>query len=289
MTTKPDFFSGWVEPESAANTDYQPIYPFNNVTQTESGHLFEMDDTPKRERIRLAHRTGTFIEMHPNGDEVHKVFGDGYEITIKDKNVLIQGKCNIEILGDANIHVHGDKIEQVDGNYELRVKKNFNQVVEGVTLFTSKSDMDIAVGTNPVSGAGLTISVMDCIVFNGDFNVNGEITSDKITSRGRIDGEGISAGLQGFVSLKGGLAIGAPPIAIPNMILCSGIIASTVGMMTGGYVKASGTVTAPTAEFGAMNAVLMADKINTNIYDFHIHPAPKGYTGAPLTPMTGAF
>ena len=71
--------SGWTEPESAANTDYQPQYPYNQVMQTESGHFFEMDDTPTRERVRLNHRSGTFIELHPSGDEVHKVYGDGYE------------------------------------------------------------------------------------------------------------------------------------------------------------------------------------------------------------------
>ena len=59
----------WTEPESAANTDYQPVYPYNNITQTEAGHTFELDDTPTRERVRLQHRSGTFIEMHPNGDE----------------------------------------------------------------------------------------------------------------------------------------------------------------------------------------------------------------------------
>lgn len=285
MTTKPDFFSGWVEPESAANTDYQPIYPFNTVTQTESGHLFELDDTPKRERIRLAHRTGTFIEMHPNGDEVHKVFGDGYEITIKDKNVLIQGKCNIEILGDANIHVHGDKIEQIDGSYELRVKKNYNRVVEGITMITSKSDMDIVVGTDPKVGAGLTLSVIDCIVFNGDFNVNGEITSDKITSRGRIDGEGIRAGIQGFTSLLGGLAIGPPGPAAPGQIFCSGTINAGIGMNSKGFINAAVSMNSPTANFGIMDAVLMTDSINTSIYDFHRHPAPRGITGIPFNPM----
>jgi hypothetical protein len=50
-----------------------------------------MDDTPTRERIRLQHRIGTFMEMYPNGDEVHKVYGTGYEIHLKGKNVLIKG------------------------------------------------------------------------------------------------------------------------------------------------------------------------------------------------------
>ena len=85
-----------------------------------------MDDTPTRERIRLQHRSGTFIEMHPNGDEIHKVYGDGYEITINDKNVLVEGKCTVTINGDSVINVKGDKIEQVDGNYELHVKKNYS-------------------------------------------------------------------------------------------------------------------------------------------------------------------
>jgi hypothetical protein len=41
---KPDAYWGWTEPESAANTDYQPVYPYNNVTQTRSGHMFELDE-----------------------------------------------------------------------------------------------------------------------------------------------------------------------------------------------------------------------------------------------------
>ena len=283
MTTKPDFFSGWVEPQSAANTDYPPIYPYNTVTQTESGHLFELDDTPKRERIRLAHRTGTFFEMHPNGDEVHKVFGDGYEIIIKDKNVLIQGKCNIEVLGDTNIHVKGDKIEQVDGNYELRVKGTYTQVVDRAINISSGSYIDIKTGPN-ITGS-LTLTVGDCVYFDGDLNVNGELTSKKITSTGRIDGEGISAGKLGFVSLEGGLSIGVPRADIPNKIICSGLITAGVGVSSLGFVNAAVVMNSPTANFGTMDAVLMSDILNTSIYDFHRHPAPRGITGIPFNPM----
>jgi hypothetical protein len=286
MTTKPDFFSGWVEPQSAANTEYQPIYPYNNATITESGHSFELDDTPKRERIRLTHRTGTFIEMHPNGDEVHKVFGDGYEITIKDKNVLIQGKCNIEILGDANIHVQGDKIEQIDGNYELRVKGTYTQVIDQALNIASGSFIDIKTGPN-ISGS-LTLTVGDCVYFDGDLNVNGEVTAKKITSSGRIDAlEGVSAGKLGFVSLEGGLSIGVP-IAIPQQIICSGTIQAGVGISSLGYVNAAVNVAAPTGEFGIMTSVLMGDVINSGIYNIHTHPAPKGVTGTPFSPMLEA-
>ena len=31
----------WTEPESAANTAYPPLYPYNNATTTASGHSLE--------------------------------------------------------------------------------------------------------------------------------------------------------------------------------------------------------------------------------------------------------
>jgi hypothetical protein len=113
----PDFFKPFNEPASAANTDYPPVYPFNHVQQTESGHAFEMDDTPTRERIALTHRTGTFIEMHPNGDEVHKVYGNGFTIIVSNKNILIGGDCNIQINGNCNLEVMKDMNVQVGGDY----------------------------------------------------------------------------------------------------------------------------------------------------------------------------
>ena len=62
----------WDEP----NPFYSAEYPFNHVWQTESGHTFELDDTPTRERVRIQHgKSKNFIEMHPNGDQVVKVFG----------------------------------------------------------------------------------------------------------------------------------------------------------------------------------------------------------------------
>ena len=80
----------WAEPESPFNPDEKPVYPHNKVWETESGHSFEMDDTKDRERIRLQHRSKTFIEMHPDGSEVHKIYGNGYEIVLENKNVLIK-------------------------------------------------------------------------------------------------------------------------------------------------------------------------------------------------------
>jgi hypothetical protein len=278
MSDAPSFYNGFFQPESAANTDYQPIYPYNNVKQTRSGHMFEMDDTNSRERVRLQHRTGTFIEMQPNGDEVHKVYGDGYEIIIKDKHVQIQGKCVIEVLGDAFIHVAGDKTETVDGNVMQHIKGNYTQVVEGLSSITSQGNLNISGGAG-VAGK-VSISSGSVVSLDSDLRVRGEIGADKIYSFGRIDAAtGISAGPLGFVSMTGGMSIGIP-VAVPGNIICVG------SMNAGASVTAIAAVNGSTGNFGIMTAGLMTDTINTGLYDVHTHIDSKGgLTATPLPKM----
>jgi hypothetical protein len=155
----------WVEPRS----DYEAEYPYNNVTQTESGHLFEMDDTPTAERIRLQHRTGTFTETQADGTQIHKVVGDHYQIIVKDNNVLIKGTCNITIVGNSVMHVQGDAYLQVDGNVNENVLGDVNQIVSGDLNSTVK-------GSTTITGKGGTTINSDVVV-NGDLKVTGGISS----------------------------------------------------------------------------------------------------------------
>ena len=268
MADKPDFWTGWVEPESAANTANPPIYPYNNITQTESGHSYEMDDTPSRERIRIQHRSGTFIEMHPNSDEVHKVYGDGYEITIKDKYMLVKGKLNIDVQGDAYIHVTGDKIEQIDGNYELLVKGNYSQTVERQAYFASQGDTTITAGA--LVGGAVNIITGDHVNVQGDISVNGEVTATKMSAL-RMDAViQMSAGYGGFITQTGGVAVGPSILPIPLSITATGPINSFT------------SVSAPLGTFGVSGSVLAYDVINLLLHNIHIHPAPDGTTGTPI-------
>jgi hypothetical protein len=273
MLTKPSSDRGWLEPESPANDETPPKYPYNRIQQTPSGHSFEMDDTPQRERVRLQHRTGTFIEMHPNGDEVHKVYGDGYEITIKDKNVLIEGHCSITINGDSIINVKGDKIEKVEGDYRL-------EVLGDMTTYCHKnaaiaSDRNTTIGAGSAAGTGsIRLATGGTVYVSGDMSVGGDVTADLITSATRVDaGTGVSAGPLGFVSVLGGLTIGPPGVAVPGNINCVGLI------------NAGLSVNAPAGNFGIMTAGLMTDQVNSKIYSRHFHIAPKGRTGPPIVSM----
>ena len=107
------------------------VYPYNSVRETESGHLFEADDTPGRERIKESHRIGTYYEVYPDGTKVTRIVGDDYSVTVRDKAVHVQGACFVTVEGDCNLYTKGNFTQQVDGNYNLWVKGRHNVVVDG--------------------------------------------------------------------------------------------------------------------------------------------------------------
>jgi len=264
----------WTEPESPANSDTPPQYPYNNVQQTESGHAFEMDDTPTRERIRLQHRFGTFIEMHPNGDEVHKVYGDGYEITINNKNVLVKGTCNITVEGDCNMHILGNKNERIDGDYNLEVRGTLiTRARENCELY---SDKNMTIGANSGFGGSLYLQAGEQLYLASDLNVAGSISCDMLNAESRVNaGTGVFAGPMGFVSGTGGLSLGFPsptaPIAVPGCINVVGSIDANLP------ITSKTLVTAPVGKFSIMQAVLMTDTVNKALFNAHVHIGNRGF------------
>lgn len=150
--------SKFSEPEVITNT----TYPYNDVKETESGHVFEMNDTPGSERVQIAHRTGSFVEMRPEGTVVFKsardlyniVHGDSYEHVNKSKNITIEkgvkllvnasggesfdievgaggginitvnsGNVNLEVSGDMSQKISGDYVVEVGGRYKLNATR----------------------------------------------------------------------------------------------------------------------------------------------------------------------
>jgi len=94
----------WDEPESAFNG----AYPYNKVTQTESGHIIEVDDTPGSERLHIYHRSGTYIEIDSNGSVVRRTKGSSYEIIDRNGKISIAGRADISVNGACNIFVGND-------------------------------------------------------------------------------------------------------------------------------------------------------------------------------------
>ena len=51
---------------------FKAKYPHNKVWETKQGHIFEVDDTPKEERIHIYHQNGSYFNFD-NGDEKLKL------------------------------------------------------------------------------------------------------------------------------------------------------------------------------------------------------------------------
>ena len=119
----------WNEPDPKsikknANPYVSSQYPYNHVYESESGHIREVDDSPGHERLFTQHRSGTFEEIHPNGNRVVKVIGDNYEIVAGSSNVSITGSVNITVEGTVRELIKGDYILEVEGDYTQKIHKN---------------------------------------------------------------------------------------------------------------------------------------------------------------------
>ena len=107
--------STWNEPTSTYNAEY----PKNHVRKTESGHVFEIDDTPNSERIHEYHKSGTFKEISANGQKVTRIVGDNYTIVAGDDYINIKGSCNVTIDSNCETYVKGNWDVKVDGKFNL--------------------------------------------------------------------------------------------------------------------------------------------------------------------------
>lgn len=109
-----------------------PVYPANHVTETQSGHILEVDDTPDLERLSRFHTSGTYEEIVANGDKTVTVVGDEYEVTFKSKNMYIKGNVNLTVdgnmktlvKGNYHLEVEGDKTEYVKGTRTSKIGQN---------------------------------------------------------------------------------------------------------------------------------------------------------------------
>jgi hypothetical protein len=104
----------YVEPESK----YKARYPYNNTMTTRSGHLVELDDTPGSERVQVYHKSGSYLEILPDGTIVTK--------SVKDHIQLAAGNMTIFNVGD----------EKGDKNIEITCN-------QGKITITAQSDVDI--------------------------------------------------------------------------------------------------------------------------------------------------
>ena len=120
-------------------------YPYNQVKETVSGHVTEIDDTPGAERILFRHRTGSGVEMRNDGTVIISSTGNTVRVTCHDEKVIVEGDAELSykgnltlnvagdfdliVGGNFNVTTSGDKIEDTHGSHKHTVRKNQKTVV----------------------------------------------------------------------------------------------------------------------------------------------------------------
>jgi len=130
---------------------YAPKYPYNNVMETESGHLKEYDDTKGHERIVERHMSGTQYEIDPNGSKNERIVRDNYRLVVGQDTlevfgnvrIIVSGQADIAVAKDVNLAVGGDIQTVVSGNMVSVVSGNSTNTITGTAGITSTGDMTL--------------------------------------------------------------------------------------------------------------------------------------------------
>lgn len=103
----------YIEELGEKKTEYAAKYPFNKTITTEGGHVLELDDTPRAERIHVYHKSGAYVEIFPDGSIVTKSMKDSVSVTMNDHSISV-------VKGDLQIVANEGKIQITsDGDIDM--------------------------------------------------------------------------------------------------------------------------------------------------------------------------
>jgi hypothetical protein len=142
-------------------------YPYNQVSESPSGHVIEIDDTPGGERVLIKHRTGAGVEMRSDGTVIISSKNQRIEVTGGDHTTIVEGAGNLVYKGNLNLTVTGDYNVDVGGNYNLNVAGDKVEEIKGRHTKTVNRDQNYT-----IRGArGSQVIGMNTETLLGDHNV----------------------------------------------------------------------------------------------------------------------
>jgi hypothetical protein len=101
------------------------------ITKTRSGHVLELNDNEGSEHVTLQHRSGSLVQMQPDGS-VRFVSQNGM------MGFEINGEGYVKVTGAYNIVVDGGATLRAD-SYDLHVENDFNMTVGGTFAVAAKN------------------------------------------------------------------------------------------------------------------------------------------------------
>lgn len=243
----------WAEPNPA----FAPKYPYNNAIESESGHAFELDDTPNNERVHLAHRNGSYIEIDKDGNRLERVQKDHYSVTMGSDHVYISGKCSVTIDGDYNIRVGGNMNVEVAGQINMTAAKDIR--IKGKHNYfesTGKTNIKSAGEANLASGAKLSLRGATAALQGSTVDIPAAQINMQSGSATMATGTGLTGG--GNTAIATEAAAAANAAANTASSGGTGIAGAIDGVLSGVTSAVSAVTEAATAAVGAVTETIGA-------------------------------
>jgi len=160
--------------EGVPRSNFQGTYPKVRVLRTESGHVLEFDDTTGQERIQIAHRSGSFIEMLPDGSINIVSAGRVHQYGVSRSNHVAGNERNVT-QGSRVEDIDGDWIVNVGGAYRVNYTRGGEVQVPGMTEVVSGDkayDISGSLQIEVLNNIGMTAGGHVSIAAMGDFNAS---------------------------------------------------------------------------------------------------------------------
>ena len=159
---------------------YAPEYPYNNVMETESGHVKEYDDTPGLERIVERHKSGTQYEIAANGSKNETIIRDNYRLVVGEDTLEVYGNVRIICSGHIDVAVAGNLSASVAGNISA------DSSTGNIIATAAKGDITTTATEGNISVIA-TKGDISATSTEGDITVTTTDTTKKITLAGNVD------------------------------------------------------------------------------------------------------
>ncbi len=264
----------WSEPYPA----YNPEYPYDITTVTESGHVIEYDDTPGSERIHICHRTGSFIEWYPSGSKVEKVTRSNYQIVMADDYLHVMGKVAITVDGDCLVRCNGDVILEAGGGLSANVAGDVDFSVGGAFNIQAQSINLSALESATLLGDSVFVTGQAGVDITSDATNVGSAGSLNLNAGGSLNAQG-----SGMNMLTGGqmCMTSSGPMGISGEIQINGLISINQGAPT-----ATGAASAQAGDNAGLPSAIGPLTKNTGVAPPETVPVPSNLNN--LDAITGS-
>jgi hypothetical protein len=145
----------WDAPEDARKAEGAGKYPNYYMNRSRSGHVFMMDDSKGAESVTLQHRSGSMLQMLPDGKVNMTTQNGKYEIVFGYNRIRITGSNDITVNGSASL--------RVDGDYNITVARNMNVTVEGDYTLTTKNLKQTVRDNAVLTAKTMTSSILNAV------------------------------------------------------------------------------------------------------------------------------